>query len=167
MGDPHFLLHGHLVFIHEAHTKPTAGVYDHRQKQIQDLCIYAEDEDGVEDEVGVTLEEAVERVFAGLEKKNRLINPEENKIVAYHEIGHAMVAMSLLGTDPVQKITIIPRGIAAPGYTIQAPSEDRLLMGRPNCSIISPPSLAGAQRKRLSSAIYPPEHTTTRPRPPG
>jgi cell division protease FtsH len=73
-------------------------------------------------------EEAVERVVAGLEKKNRLINPEEKKIVAYHELGHALVAMALPGTDPVQKITIIPRGIAALGYTMQVPTEDRFLM---------------------------------------
>ncbi len=73
-------------------------------------------------------EEAVERVVAGLEKKNRLINPEEKKIVAYHEIGHAIVALALPGSDPVQKITIIPRGIAALGYTMQVPTEDRFLM---------------------------------------
>ena len=70
-------------------------------------------------------EEAVERVVAGLEKKNRLINPKEKKIVAYHELGHAIVAMSLPETDPVQKISIIPRGIAALGYTMQVPTEDR------------------------------------------
>jgi cell division protease FtsH len=74
------------------------------------------------------IEEAVERVVAGLEKKNRLINPEEKKIVAYHELGHALVAMALPGTDPVQKISIIPRGIAALGYTMQVPTEDRFLM---------------------------------------
>jgi len=73
-------------------------------------------------------EEAVERVMAGLEKKNRLINPEERKIVAYHELGHALVALSLPGTDPIQKISIIPRGIAALGYTMQVPTEDRFLM---------------------------------------
>jgi len=73
-------------------------------------------------------EEAVERVIAGLEKKNRLINEEERKIVAYHEIGHAIVALSLPGTEPVQKISIIPRGIAALGYTIQVPTEERFLM---------------------------------------
>ena len=73
-------------------------------------------------------QEAVERVVAGLEKKNRLINPEEKKIVAYHEMGHAVVAMALPGSDPVQKITIIPRGIAALGYTMQVPTEDRFLM---------------------------------------
>lgn len=73
-------------------------------------------------------QEAVERVVAGLEKKNRLINPKEREIVAYHEIGHAVVAMSLPETDPVQKITIIPRGVAALGYTMQMPTEDRFLM---------------------------------------
>jgi cell division protease FtsH len=75
-------------------------------------------------------EEAIERVVAGLEKKNRLINPKEREIVAYHEMGHALVALSLPGTDPVQKISIIPRGIAALGYTMQVPTEDRFLMKR-------------------------------------
>jgi cell division protease FtsH len=75
-------------------------------------------------------EEAVERVVAGLEKKNRLINPKEKKIVAYHELGHAIVAMTLPETDPVQKISIVPRGIAALGYTMQVPTEDRFLMRR-------------------------------------
>jgi cell division protease FtsH len=75
-------------------------------------------------------EEAIERVVAGLEKKNRLINPKEKEIVAYHELGHAIVAMTLPETDPVQKISIIPRGIAALGYTMQLPTEDRFLMRR-------------------------------------
>jgi cell division protease FtsH len=75
-------------------------------------------------------QEAVERVIAGLEKKNRVINPKEKKIVAYHELGHAIVAMALPGTDPVQKITVIPRGIAALGYTMQVPTEDRFLMSK-------------------------------------
>ncbi|MEN8782086.1 MAG: ATP-dependent zinc metalloprotease FtsH, partial [Desulfobacterales bacterium] len=74
------------------------------------------------------IEEAVERVVAGLEKKNRLINPEEKKIVAHHELGHAIVALALPGADPVQKISIIPRGVAALGYTMQVPTEDRFLM---------------------------------------
>jgi len=74
--------------------------------------------------------EAVERVVAGLEKKNRLINPREREIVAYHEMGHAIVAACLPGTDPVQKISIIPRGIAALGYTMQTPTEDRFLMSK-------------------------------------
>ena len=75
-------------------------------------------------------EEAVERVIAGLEKKNRLINPKEREIVAYHEMGHAIVALSLPGTDRVHKISIIPRGIAALGYTMQTPTEDRFLMSK-------------------------------------
>jgi len=75
-------------------------------------------------------EEAIERVMAGLEKKNRLINPKEREIVAYHELGHAIVALSLPGTEPVQKISIIPRGIAALGYTMQVPTEDRYLMSK-------------------------------------
>jgi cell division protease FtsH len=82
-------------------------------------------------EVGMTeFEDAIERVVAGLEKKNRLINPKEKEIVAYHELGHAVVAMSLPETDPVKKISIIPRGIAALGYTMQVPTEDRFLMRR-------------------------------------
>lgn len=82
-------------------------------------------------EVGMPeFEEAVERVVAGLEKKNRLISPRERETVAYHELGHAIVALSLPGTDPVQKISIIPRGIAALGYTMQVPTEDRFLMKR-------------------------------------
>lgn len=79
--------------------------------------------------VGISeFEEAVERIIGGLEKKNRLINPKEREIVAYHELGHAIVAASLPGTDPVQKISIVPRGIAALGYTMQVPTEDRFLM---------------------------------------
>jgi len=73
---------------------------------------------------------AVERIVAGLEKKNRLLNPQEREIVAYHEMGHALVALALPGTDPVHKVSIIPRGIGALGYTIQRPTEDRYLMTR-------------------------------------
>ena len=80
-------------------------------------------------EVGMEeFEEAVERIVAGLEKKNRLINASERETVAHHEMGHAMVALSLPGTDPVQKISIIPRGVAALGYTMQVPTGDRFLM---------------------------------------
>ena len=86
---------------------------------------------GKEEKVGMAqFEEAVERIVAGLEKKNRLINPKERTIVAYHELGHALVSMSLPDTDPVQKITIVPRGIAALGYTMQLPTEDRYLMSK-------------------------------------
>ena len=81
------------------------------------------------EEVGMAeFEEAVERIVAGLEKKNRLINRFEREIVAIHELGHAIVALTLPGTDPVQKISIIPRGIAALGYTMQVPTEDRFLL---------------------------------------
>ena len=72
----------------------------------------------------------VERIVAGLEKRNRLLNPREREIVAHHEMGHAIVALSLPGTDPVHKVSIIPRGIGALGYTIQRPTEDRFLMTR-------------------------------------
>jgi len=73
---------------------------------------------------------AIERIVAGLEKKNRLLNPKEREVVAYHEMGHALVAMSLPGVDPVHKISIIPRGVGALGYTIQRPTEERFLMTR-------------------------------------
>ena len=73
-------------------------------------------------------EDAIERVVAGLEKKNRLINPQERKTVAYHETGHAILAAYTKGADPVHKISIIPRGIGALGYTIQLPTEDRFLL---------------------------------------
>jgi cell division protease FtsH len=73
---------------------------------------------------------AVERIVAGLEKKNRLLNPKEREVVACHEMGHALVALSLPGSDPVHKVSIIPRGIGALGYTIQRPTEDRYLMTR-------------------------------------
>lgn len=71
---------------------------------------------------------AVERMIAGLEKRNRLLNPREREIVAYHEMGHALIALSLPGVDPVHKVSIIPRGVGALGYTIQRPIEDRFLM---------------------------------------
>ncbi|WP_221119050.1 ATP-dependent zinc metalloprotease FtsH [Rhizobium lentis] len=74
--------------------------------------------------------DAVERIVAGLEKRNRLLNPKEREIVAHHEMGHALVAMALPGVDPVHKVSIIPRGIGALGYTIQRPTEDRFLMTR-------------------------------------
>ena len=72
----------------------------------------------------------IERIIAGLEKKNRILNEHERTVVAYHEMGHALVAMSLPGSDPVHKISIIPRGVGALGYTIQRPTEDRFLMSR-------------------------------------
>jgi len=75
-------------------------------------------------------DEAIDRVVAGLQKKNRVMNPQEKEIVAFHESGHAIVAESVDHADPVHKISIIPRGIAALGYTQQQPTEDRYLMTR-------------------------------------
>jgi cell division protease FtsH len=73
---------------------------------------------------------ALERIIAGLEKRNRILNPHEREVTAYHEVGHALVARALPGSDPIHKISIIPRGISALGYTIQRPTEDRFLMTR-------------------------------------
>jgi len=73
---------------------------------------------------------AIERIVAGLEKRSRVLSPNERAVVAHHEMGHALVASALPGQDPVQKISIIPRGIGALGYTLQRPTEDRYLMTR-------------------------------------
>jgi cell division protease FtsH len=72
--------------------------------------------------------QAIERIVAGLEKKSRILSVHEREVVAHHEMGHALVAMSLPGTDPVQKVSIIPRGLGALGYTLQRPTEDRFIM---------------------------------------
>ncbi len=71
---------------------------------------------------------AIERIVAGIEKKSRILTPQERRRVAYHEMGHALVAASLPGADPVLKVSIIPRGVGALGYTIQHPTEDRFLL---------------------------------------
>ncbi len=76
----------------------------------------------------IDFQEAIEKVVAGLEKKNKIISPEEREIVAYHESGHAIVGWYLEHTDPVLKVSIVPRGLAALGYTLQTPLEDRFLM---------------------------------------
>jgi cell division protease FtsH len=73
---------------------------------------------------------AIERIVAGLEKRNRLLNEKERRIVAHHEMGHAIMALALPGSDKVHKVSIIPRGVGALGYTIQRPTEDRYLMTR-------------------------------------
>jgi cell division protease FtsH len=81
----------------------------------------------------VTMEDftaAIERIIAGLEKKNRLLNPLERKVVAHHEMGHALVSLALGGVERVHKVSIIPRGIGSLGYTIQRPIEERYLMTR-------------------------------------
>lgn len=82
---------------------------------------------------GVALQDftvAIERIVAGLEKRNRVLNPREREIVAYHEMGHALVALAQPGADTIHKVSIIPRGVGALGYTIQRPTEDRFLMTR-------------------------------------
>ena len=123
----------------------------------------------------VTLEDftqAIERIVAGLEKRNRLLNPHEREVVAHHEMGHALVAMSLPGVDPVQKVSIIPRGIAALGYTMQRPIEDRFLMdraelvnrmtvllgGRAAESLVFPERLDRRRRRSCQSDGYRPQH---------
>jgi cell division protease FtsH len=80
------------------------------------------------------LQDAIERIVAGLEKKNRLLSPEEKKRVAHHEAGHALVGARVSPGSPVRKISIIPRGIGALGYTLQVPLEDRYLMTREELS---------------------------------
>ncbi len=92
---------------------------------------------------------AIERIVAGLEKKNRLLNPYERKVVAYHETGHALVALALPGVEVVQKISIIPRGIGALGYTIQRPTEDRYLMTREELQNKMAVLLGGRAAERL------------------
>jgi cell division protease FtsH len=78
----------------------------------------------------VDFDVAVERIVAGLEKKTRLLNGREREFVAFHEMGHALVAAASAGADPVHKVSIIPRGLGALGYTLQRPTEDRFLMTR-------------------------------------
>jgi len=81
----------------------------------------------------ITLEDftaAIERIVAGLEKRNRLLNPHEREIVAHHEMGHALIGAAFPGIDTVHKVSIIPRGIGALGYTLQRPTEDRYLLTR-------------------------------------
>lgn len=97
---------------------------------------------------------AVERIVAGLEKRNRLLNANERKAVAYHEMGHALVAMSVPGSDPVHKVSIIPRGIGALGYTIQRPLEDRFLMTRTELENKITILLAGRAAEKIVFAEY-------------
>lgn len=92
---------------------------------------------------------AIERIIAGLEKKNRLINPHEKAIVAHHEMGHALVGMALSPEQPIQKVSIIPRGIGALGYTIQRPSEDRYLMSKKDLQNRIAVLLAGRAAEQL------------------
>jgi cell division protease FtsH len=92
---------------------------------------------------------AIERIIAGLEKKNRLLSLKERKIVAYHEMGHALVALLLPGVDRVQKVSIIPRGVGALGYTIQRPTEDRFLLTEDELDAKMAVLLGGRAAERL------------------
>jgi len=92
---------------------------------------------------------AVERIVAGLEKKSRILNKRERKTVAYHEMGHAITAIALPWMDPVHKISIIPRGVSALGYTIQRPTEDRFLMSRSELENKMAVLLGGRAAERL------------------
>ncbi|EFT6997283.1 AAA family ATPase [Escherichia coli] len=91
----------------------------------------------------------IERIVAGLEKKSRVLNPKERETVAHHEMGHALVALALPETDPVHKISIIPRGIGALGYTLQRPTEDRFLMTRTDLEHKIPVLLGGRAAEKL------------------
>ena len=93
--------------------------------------------------------EAIERIVAGLEKRNRILNPKEREIVAHHEMGHALVGIALGGTEAVHKVSIIPRGVGALGYTIQRPTEDRFLMTRQELENKIKVILAGRAAERL------------------
>jgi cell division protease FtsH len=92
---------------------------------------------------------AIERIVAGLEKRNRLLNPKERAVVAHHELGHALVALALPGSDVVQKVSIIPRGIGSLGYTIQRPTEDRYLMTKDELENRMAVLLGGRAAERL------------------
>lgn len=92
---------------------------------------------------------AIERIVAGLEKRNRLLNPKEREVVAHHELGHALVALALPGSEVVQKVSIIPRGIGSLGYTIQRPTEDRFLMTRDELENRMAVLLGGRAAERL------------------
>ncbi|MFN7730941.1 MAG: ATP-dependent zinc metalloprotease FtsH [Pirellula sp.] len=93
--------------------------------------------------------EGVERAAAGLEKKKRIMNEEEKLRVAYHEAGHALVAYSLPNTDPVHKVSIIPRGVAALGYTMQRPDSDRYLVTKPELEAQLQVLLAGTLTEEI------------------
>jgi len=85
---------------------------------------------GAESVAAADFTAAIERIVAGLEKRSRLLSPHEREVVAHHEMGHAIVATALPGVDPVHKVSIIPRGVGALGYTLQRPTEDRFLLSR-------------------------------------
>ena len=104
---------------------------------------------------------AIERIVAGLEKKSRILIPKERRIVAYHEMGHALVALAIPGSDPVQKVSIIPRGIGALGYTLQRPVDDRFLMSRQELEDKMTVLLGGRAAEMILGTTSPPAQRTT------
>ena len=109
-------------------------------------------------------DEAIDRVLAGLEKKKKVMSRKEKEIVAYHESGHALMASLLPATDPVHKISIIPRGIAALGYTMQRPTEDRYLMTKKELMDRLAVLLGGRVAEEVTLARCRPGLTMTLPR---
>ena len=95
-------------------------------------CLLQELKESVEQK---DLSEAIERVVAGLEKKSRVLQDDEKKVVAYHEVGHAIVGHLMLGGSKVAKISIVPRGMSALGYTLQLPTEERFLNSKENLKV--------------------------------
>ena len=109
---------------------------------------------------------AIERMVAGLEKRNRLLNPLERRVVAYHELGHAMVGLALPGLETVHKVSIIPHGVGALGYTIQRPIEDRYLMTRAELDHKMAALLGGRASEKLVFDEIRRGRPTTSPAPP-
>jgi cell division protease FtsH len=109
---------------------------------------------------------AVERIVAGLERRNRVLNTSEREAVAFHEMGHALVALAQPGTDPVHKVSIIPRGIGALGYTIQRPTEDRYLMTLPELERKIAVLLGGRAAEKLVTGVLSSGAAMTWPRRP-
>jgi cell division protease FtsH len=95
------------------------------------------------------ISEAIERSMAGLARHTRVLSPQERETVAFHEMGHALVALSLPGADPVRKVSIIPRGMGALGYTIQLPTEDRYLITREELEVRMAVLLGGRAAEQL------------------
>src|SRR5207237_10216249 len=117
------------VDLQQLAARPRGSVGAGLAKLVNEAALHAAREEKEALEM-VDFEEAIDRVVAGLERKSRVINPKEKAIVAYHEAGHALVAEARPHADRVAKISIIPRGVAALGYTQQQPTEDRYLMTR-------------------------------------
>ena len=112
------------------------------------------------------LEESIEVVIAGYQKKNAIMTDHEKRIVAYHEIGHALVAAKQTNSAPVQKITIVPRTSGALGYTMQVDEGNHVLMSKEEIETRLPPSPADGLRRKWSSVPSPPVPLTILSRPP-